>query len=112
MEHIVGFSPFVQILDVPGPQMVDQPVKVLKMLDTVTPEQVIAVPKISQDSIPLRTVLREPQMVEQLVEVPTDVVVVAHLVEQTVDIPVLGARGVPGHGGLQWFPPRTEFSSF
>ena len=25
------------------------------MLDTVTPEQVIAVPRISQDSIPLRT---------------------------------------------------------
>ena len=32
-------------------------------------------------------------MVEQLVEVPTDVIVFAQLVEQTVDIPVPG-RGV------------------
>ena len=51
------------------------------MLETATTEQVIAVPKILQDSIPQRTVLREPQMAEQLVEVPTDVVVVAQLVE-------------------------------
>ena len=74
-----------------------------------TPEQVIAVPKISEDSIPQRTVLREPQMVEQLVEVPTDVVVVAQLVEQTVDIPVVGARGVPGYGGPQGFLPAQVF---
>ena len=80
------------------------------MLDTATLEQVTAVPKISQDSIPQRTVPREQQMAEQLLEVPTDVVVVAQLVEQTVDIPVLGARGVPSYGGLQGFLP--EQSSF
>ena len=84
----------------------------MKMLDTPTPEQVIAVPKISQDFIRQRTVLREPQMAEQLVEVPTDVVIDAQLVEQTIDIPVLGALGVPGYEDLARFPPRTEFSPF
>ena len=42
-------------------------------------------------------------------EVPTDVVVVAQLVEQTVDIPALGARGVPGYEGLQGFLPEQGF---
>ena len=41
-------------------------------------------------------------------EVPTDVVVVAQGAEQTVDIPVLGARGVPGYGGLQGFLPEQS----
>ena len=36
VEHIVDLSPFVQILDVPVPQMVDQLLEVLKMLDTDT----------------------------------------------------------------------------
>ena len=62
----------VQILDVPVPQMVDQLVDVLKLLDTAIPEHVIAVPKIPQDSIPHRAVF-EPQLAEQLVEVPTAV---------------------------------------
>ena len=46
-------------------------------------------------------------------EVPTDVVVVAQLVEQTVDIPVLGARCVPGYGGPQGFlhGQRSSFSA-
>ena len=99
VEHITGFSPFVQILDVPGLQMVDQPVEVLKMLDTVTSEQVIAVPKISASSRCLRTVLLEPQMAEQLVEVPADVVARFRLLEPITDIPAL--RGPFGTGGLQ-----------
>ena len=56
-----------------------------------------------EDSIPRRTVLREPQLVEQLVEVPT---VVSYsslqqqlILEQIVDIPVL-CRGFSGSGGL------------
>ena len=61
---------------------------------------------ISQDSIPLRLVLSEPQKVEQLVEVPT-VVSYSSLqqqtVEQTIDIPVPRTRG--DHGGLQDFLP-------
>ena len=47
VEHIVDVSPFVQILDVLVPQMVDQLVDFMKIHDTVTPEQVIAVHKIS-----------------------------------------------------------------
>ena len=50
------------------------------------PEQVIEVPKISQDPIPQRTLLSEPQqLVEQLVEVlvtsPRDCVITATLRE-------------------------------
>ena len=47
VEHTVDVSPLVQVLDVPLPQMGDQLVEFLKMHDTVTPEQVIALPKIS-----------------------------------------------------------------
>ena len=47
-------------------------VEFMKMLNTATPEQVIAVPKISPDRIPQRFVnRRRPQRAEQLVEVPT-----------------------------------------
>ena len=59
-------------LDAPVPQIVDQLVDVLKLFDTAIPEQVIAVPKIPLDSIPHRAVF-EPQLAEQLVEVPTPV---------------------------------------
>ena len=73
VEQLADFAPMVQILDVPVPQMVDQLVDVLKLLScTAIPEQVIAVPKIPQDSIPHRAVF-EPQLAEQLVEVPTAV---------------------------------------
>ena len=47
VEHIIDVVPFVQILDVPVPQ-------VGWRLDTLTPKQVIEVPKISQDSTPQR----------------------------------------------------------
>ena len=60
-------------LDALVPQMVDQLVDVLKLFDNSVPEQVIDVPKISQDAIPQRTVLCDPQLAEQLVEVPTPV---------------------------------------
>ena len=80
------------------------------MLDTVTPEHVIAVPKISWPSRPPRAVLSEPQMAEQLVEVPTVVSPSFLSQSRTADIPVPGARGVPGYGGLQGFLP--EQSSF
>ena len=68
MEQIIDTFP----LDAPVPQMVDQLVDVLKLLDTAIPERVIAVPKMSQDSIPHRAVF-ETQLAEQLVEVPTAV---------------------------------------
>ena len=63
----------VQILDDLVPQMVDQLVAVIKLVDSVVPEQIIAVPKISWSSRFPRTVLREPQKAEQLVEVPVPV---------------------------------------
>ena len=72
-------------------------------------EQVIAVPKITlQDQIPQRTALLEPQLAEQLVEVPT---VVSQsffqqlFADQNVDIPVPSARGLLDGGGLQGFSP-------
>ena len=40
----------------------------MEMFDTVTPGQVIAVPKISCPPRPFRAVLSEPQMAELLVE--------------------------------------------
>ena len=68
-------------------------------------EQVIAVPKISLDRIPQRSVCRRPQKAEQLVEVPTIVSFSSlqqHTAEQIIDIPVPG-RGGGGRGGLQDF---------
>ena len=106
--HTADVSPFVQILDVPVPQMGDQLVDFMKMHDTLIPEQVIAVPKISCPPRPLRAFLSEPQMTEQLVEVPTELSFFSQVVDQNADIPVLGARGVPGHGGLQGFLPEQS----
>ena len=64
-------SCMVQLLDVPVPQPVGQLVEVLRLIDTVVPEQVVDMPKItSQDVIPQRAVLRVPQMAEQLVDEP------------------------------------------
>ena len=62
VEELVDCVPVVPLLDVLVPQMVDQMVDVLKLLDVAIPEQVIAVPKIPQDSIPQRAVF-EPQLV-------------------------------------------------
>ena len=64
-----------------------------KFLDTQMPvEQVIAVPKITKDMIQPRLVdcdLRQPQMAEQLAEVPTILYFLKQWVpEQIVDIPV------------------------
>ena len=71
VEPIVETFVSVPILDVPVLQSGDQLVGVLKFFDISVPEQVIDVPKIiSQDSTPPRAVLREPQLMEQLVEVP------------------------------------------
>ena len=53
-----------------------------------------------------RTVLREPQKAEQLVEVPTVVSYssLQQTAKQTIDIPVPRTRG--DHGGLQGFHSR------
>ena len=73
----------------------------LKHLDTPIPEQVIAVPKISSPSRSSRTVLSEPQVAEQLVQVPPVVVARFRLLEPIADIPTL--RGPFGTGGLRRF---------
>ena len=71
VEQFAELVPMVQILDAPVPQTVDQLVEVLRPVDTMVPEQLIDVPKItSQDAIPQRAVLRVPQMAEQLVDEP------------------------------------------
>ena len=67
--HIVDILPYVQILDVPVPQMGGQLVEFMQNLDTsILDEQVAAVPKIFLDRIPQRSALRRTQKAEQLVE--------------------------------------------
>ena len=98
----------VQILDAPVPQTVAQLPDVLQFFGTLTtdPEQVIEVPKILPEDVPTRAVLRDPQLAEQLVEVPT-IVSYSWLqlrLEQNVDIPV------PGRGG--WSSVEGVFRTF
>ena len=120
MEHIVDyvcFAPMVQILDAPVPQTVGQLQDVLQFFDRLStvPEPVIEVPKISTEDVPMRAVLRDPQLAEQLVEVPTIIsfpmIALLHAlleqrtVEQNVDIPAVG-----GSGGLSGFLPGQNYS--
>ena len=71
MEDMGNVYPFVQILDLPVPQMADTVLEFFRLLDLPGAEQVIEVPKVSSSSCPSRAVLRAPQVLEQLVEVPT-----------------------------------------
>ena len=94
----VDTAPALPILDVPVPLVGEQLLDVLRFFDTLCPvaEQVIDVPKISLEDIPARRLCREPQLVEQLVEVPTVVSyssLLQRIVQQHVDIPVPGGRG-------------------
>ena len=81
-------------LDVPVPQMVDQLPDIVHFFAALSPdpEQVIEVPKISFDRVSQRLVERRlPQMVEQLVEVPTVLTptrIALQIAEQLVAIPV------------------------
>ena len=91
VEQRIEHMPYVQILDAPVPQKVEQLVDFFKDLDIEVPAQVIEVPKISQDIIPQRSVDLVPQMVEQLVEVPTILTptrIAVQIAEQIVGIPV------------------------
>ena len=99
-EHTADYAPVVQIWDTLVPQREDQLVAVLSHVDSLVPEQVVAVPKISWPSRFPRTVLREPQKAEQLVEALT-IVSLLRVFEQTVDIPVgAGGSGCGGHKGF------------
>ena len=88
------------------PQKVEQLVDFFENLDIEVPAQVIEVPKISQDIIPQRSVDLVPQIVEQLVEVPTVLTptrIAVQIAEQIVDTPVHRERdrrlqdSLPGH---------------
>ena len=73
VEQLVDCVPIVPLLDAPLPQIVEQLVEVLKIIDTLVldVEQVIEVPTIVlEDGVPRRAELREPRVVEQLVDVP------------------------------------------
>ena len=72
VEQLADVVPMVQILDTPGLLGRDQVVEVLRMLDVLVIEQVIAVLKISLERVSQRSALRRPQTAEQLVEVRTE----------------------------------------
>ena len=82
-------------------------------MDLPVAEQVIDVPFVSSSSsCPTRAALPEPQLVEQLVEVPT-VLSVAVLQQRTAELfssPVPGRGGGP-LGGLQGLSPGTGLNS-
>ena len=84
VEQIVDSAPGLPTLDAPVPLMVEQLVEVLQVID---------VPKIILEDIPPRISVREPQLAEQLVEVPT----ILYFLKQTVDIPVPRGRGRRHH---------------
>ena len=100
-------------LDDPAPQMVGQLLNLAHFLDTPLPdpEQVIEFPKILSDDVPMRTPVREPQLAEQLVEVPTIVSwsLLQLITKQNVDIPVPGRGG--RISGLQGFLPGQSSSA-
>ena len=116
MEDLGSVCPFVLILDLLVPQMMDQFAEILNLEEDVldagrfvdgcfqVPELVIEVPKFIIEDVPMRTSVPEPQLVEQLVEVPTILSCssLQQSVEQHVDIPVPGGGGGPS-SGLQGF---------
>ena len=87
VEHMADVCPVAQTLDAPVPLMVDTVLEFFRALDLPVGEQVIAVPKISTDRVSQRLVERHlPQMVEQLVHVPT-VLSPLRIAEEIVGIP-------------------------
>ena len=98
------------MLDVPVPLMEEQ-----LLVDAFAPhyihvpEQAIEVPKIPIGELFVRTPVREPQLSEQLVEVPTilSFSLLQRIVEQNVDFPV----PCGGVRGLQGFPPGQDSTS-
>ena len=113
MEDLGTVCPYVQILHLSVPQMVDNVTDTLRILDHPIAEQVIEVPKIYCSPCPSRSVVPVPQSAEQLVEVPTTISyssLFQQTLEQNVDIPT-SVRGVSRslHGFLpeQYSSQRT-----
>ena len=103
-----GIFELEQILDVPVLQVVEQPEEVVSFFRNSVPvvaEQVIEVPKLALLVCAVqRAALPEPQLVEQLVEVPTVLtysLLKQRTAEQVVDTPVPHGRGRGARGGLQ-----------
>ena len=112
VQQIVDLVPSFPTLDDPAPQTVEQLPDTLHFLRALSPdpEQAIEVPKILPVDVPLRTSVREPQLVEHLVEVPTIVSSssLQRIAEQNVDIPVVGGSGTGG--GLPGFLRGQNYS--
>ena len=64
--HVMEVCPFVQSLDLPVPQTVDNVTDALRILDRPMAEQVLEVPKISCSPCPSRSLVPEPLSAEQL----------------------------------------------
>ena len=99
--HIVDFSPFVQILDDPVPQMGrEQVVEFMRKIDApALDELVVAVPKISLDRVSKRCPRPRTRRADRLVEVPTIISYSSfqqRTSEQIIDIPVPQGREVDG----------------
>ena len=113
MEQIAAYAPVVQILDIPVPQMVVQLADAMRFFDTLllVPEQDIEVPKILLGDVPMRTVLRDTKLAEQLVEVPTTVPYssLQRTLEQHFDIPSSSSWRAKRWSSR--FSSRTEFNS-
>ena len=108
IEDLGTVCPYVQILDLPVPHVVENVTDTLRFLDLPIAEQVIEVPKISCSPCPSRSPFPEPQSAEQLVEVPTvlsPTCIALQIAEQIVDTPVPGGRG---QGRVQGFLPRQS----
>ena len=97
VQQIIDPVPSFPALDDPVPQMVEQLPDILRFFRALSPdpEQVIEVPKILPEDVSLRTAVREPQLVEQLMEMPTIVSysLLLRTMEQHVEIPVPGGGG-------------------
>ena len=110
VEQIVDIVPVVQLLHVLVPHQVDSVVEVLKILDKSLPnvEQVIEVPKILQHTVLQHSSLQEPQLAEQLVEVPTPSPALAPVPQtehQLVEVPPIVPQLVgffAGDDGYVW----------
>ena len=107
--HTVDQVIAAPMLDVLVLQMEEQLLlKVFRPHDRPVPEQVVEVPKILLDDVPVRTAVRDTQLAEQLVEVPTikSLSSLQRIMEQHVAIPVPDRGG--RNAGLQGFPPEQS----
>ena len=109
VDQIVVAVPLVPLLDDPVPQTVDTVLEFWSSLDLPVDEQVIAVPKISFDCVS-----QLPQIVDQLVEVPTVLTktrIALQIAEQIAGIPVPRGCGEQRLQGLLPGQGSTSVSS-